>query len=78
MVKEISSIYKSFVSDIQAAAPWGDIRVSSDNIDSAGADFAFDLYVPKNKFQEAIQKTSELEAQYFIEHHINFLILPHS
>jgi len=73
----ITGVYRSFVSDITKQAPYGDLRVIPECVDdTCGADFAFDLHVPIDRFEEAVRITSAIESEYHARHGMNFLVLP--
>jgi hypothetical protein len=76
-VRQVSQIYTDFLRELHAAVPRSMMRPLVDNDeDASGADFAFAMEVKQVDFERVVSLTSELEAKYYSEHGVNFIIVP--
>lgn len=71
-VRQVRDLCRDFVADVRRINR-GPLMVG-DSADSEGADFVFTLEVRPEEYQDVVQKTSALEADYYVNYGINFLV----
>jgi hypothetical protein len=75
-VRLVSAIFRDFIRELRAQISGRmDFLVSGDE-DAAGADFACCLEVPRAEYERAVKITSDLEARYYREFGVNFVVIP--
>jgi hypothetical protein len=72
-VRQVIDICQAFISDVKDICRGPLMLAERDN---DGADIAFTLQVPPEEYEAVVLRTSELEAQYFTDYGINFLVIP--
>ncbi len=75
-VRQVSKIYTEFLREFHSVVPRGIMRPLVNDEDASGADFAFAMEVKQADFELVVRISSELEAKYYTEHGVNFIIVP--
>jgi hypothetical protein len=76
-VRQVAHVYREFLMELRREVRCGVMRPLVDgDEDAAGVDFAFAVEVKPDDFEMAVAVSSRLEAKYFAEHGVNFLVVP--
>ena len=76
-VRQVAHIYREFLMEFGKELGCGFMRPLVDgDEDALGADFAFAVEVKTADFEQAVAVSSRLEAKYFAEYGVNFLVVP--
>jgi hypothetical protein len=75
-IRRVSAIYRDFIAELRKQID-GRMNFLVDGDDEAvGADFAFCLEVSRDDYERAVKITSDLEARYYGEYGVNFVVIP--
>lgn len=76
-VRQVAHVYREFLTELRREVRYGAMRPLFDgDEDATGVDFAFAVEVKGEDFERAVTLSSELEAKFFTEFGVNFLIVP--
>ena len=75
-VGRVSAIYRSFLRDVSGIVRGVSRPLLPQDEDCAGADFAFTIEVRQSDYERVVTETSALEARYFSDHGVNFVVIP--
>jgi hypothetical protein len=76
-VRAVAHIYREFLIELRERVRCGVMRPLVDNDeDATGVDFAFAIEVRPEDYETAIQFSSDLEAKYYTDYKVNFLVVP--
>jgi hypothetical protein len=75
-VKRVSAIYRDFIADLRDQVTGRMNFLVAGDEEAVGVDFAFCLEVQRADYERAVKITSDLEARYFEEFGVNFLVIP--